>query len=156
MSEFDEYIVHGEPGQREKADVWQTAIGLQDVDGLKVSDYLLDAARLHIEGDISIDEVQQRIKAYYEMKSGHDAEDEEGDIASVNIVKIINEPPFAFSLIGLTSIHRRIFDGLFKHAGKIRDEVFSEIFGLAENFKPNSYVRTYSLGDDSFSIAAEP
>ena len=135
MSEFDEYIVHGEPGQREKADAWQTAIGLQDVDGLKVSDYLLDTARQHIEGDISIDEVQQRIKAYYDTKSVHDAEDEEGDIASANIVKIINEPSFAFSLIGLTSIHRRIFDGLFKHAGKIRDEVFSEIFGLAENFK---------------------
>ena len=119
MSEFDEYIVHGEPGQREKADAWQTAIGLQDVDGLKVSDYLLDAARQHIEGDISIDEVQQRIKAYYETKSGHDAEDVEGDIASANIVKIINEPSFAFSLIGLTSIHRRIFEGVFKHAGKI-------------------------------------
>lgn len=126
MSEFDEYIVHGEPGQREKADAWQTAIGLQDVDGLKVSDYLLDAARQHIEGDISIDEVQQRIKAYYETKSGHDAEDVEGDIASANIVKIINEPSFAFSLIGLTSIHRRIFEGVFKHAGKIRNVELSK------------------------------
>lgn len=126
MAEFDEYIVHGEPGQREKADAWQTAIGLQDVDGLKVSDYLLDTARQHIEGDISIDEVQKRIKAYYETKSGHDAEDEEGDIASSNIVKIINEPSFAFSLIGLTSIHRRIFDGVFKHAGKIRDVELSK------------------------------
>ena len=53
MSEFDEYIIHGEPGQKEKADAWQTAIGLQDVDGLKVSTYLLDTARQHIEGDIS-------------------------------------------------------------------------------------------------------
>lgn len=125
MSKFDEYIVHGEPEQKEKADAWLTAIGLQDVDGLKVSDYLLDAARQHIEGDISIDDVQKRIKAYYETKSGHDAEDEEGDIASANIVKIINEPSLAFSLIGLTSIHRRIFDGVFKYSGKIRDEVFS-------------------------------
>jgi len=58
MSEFDEYIVHGEPGQKEKADAWQTAIGLQDVDGLKVSTYLLDTARQHIEGDISIDEAR--------------------------------------------------------------------------------------------------
>ena len=68
MSEFDEYIIHGEPGQKEKADAWQTAIGLQDVDGLKVSSYLLDTARQHIEGDISIDEVQKRIKAYYESQ----------------------------------------------------------------------------------------
>lgn len=120
MSEFDEYIVHGEPGQREKADAWQTAIGLQDVDGLKVSDYLLDTARQHIEGDISIDEAQQRIKAYYETKSGHDAVDEEGDKASANIARILSEPSFAFSLVGLTSIHRRIFEGVFKFAGQIR------------------------------------
>lgn len=61
MTEFDKYIVHGEPGQKEKADAWQTAIGLQDVDGLKVSSYLLDTARQHIEGDISIDEARERI-----------------------------------------------------------------------------------------------
>ncbi len=109
MSEFDEYIVNGEPGQREKADAWQTAIGLQDVDGLKVSDYLLDTARQPIEGDISIDEAQQRIKVYYETKSGHDAVDEEGDKGSANIARILSEPSFAFSLVGLTSIHRHIF-----------------------------------------------
>ena len=55
MREFDEYIVHGEPGQREKADAWQTASGLQDVDRLKVSSYLLDTVRQHIEGDIIIE-----------------------------------------------------------------------------------------------------
>ena len=126
MSEFDEYIVHGEPGQKEKADAWQTAIGLQDVDGLKVSTYLLDTARQHIEGDITIDEVHDRIKAYYETKSGHDAVDEEGDKASVNIARILNEPSFAFSLVGLTSIHRRIFDGVFKFAGQLRQVELSK------------------------------
>ncbi len=120
MSEFDEYIVHGEPGQKEKADAWQTAIGLQDVDGLKVSPYLLDTARQHIEGDITIDEARERIRVYYETKSGHDEVDEEGDKASVNIAKILSEPTFAFSLVGLTSIHRRIFDGVFKFAGQLR------------------------------------
>ncbi|ROT06640.1 winged helix-turn-helix transcriptional regulator [Muribaculaceae bacterium Isolate-104 (HZI)] len=126
MSEFDEYIVHGEPGQKEKADAWQTAIGLQDVDGLKVSTYLLDTARQHIEGDISIDEARDRIKSYYETKSGHDAVDEEGDKVSANIAMIIMEPSFAFSLIGLTSIHRRIFDGVFKFAGQLRQVELSK------------------------------
>ena len=120
MSEFDEYIVHGEPGQKEKADAWQTAIGLQDVDGLKVSTYLLDTARQNIEGDITIDEARDRIKVYYETKSGHDAVDEEGDKTSVNIAKILSEPSFAFSLVGLISIHRRIFEGVFKFAGQLR------------------------------------
>lgn len=118
--EFDEYLVHGEPGQREKANAWQTAIGLQNVDGLKVSTYLIDVARQHIKGDITIDEARERIKVYYETKSGHDEVDEEGDKASVNIAKILNEPSFAFSVVGLTSIHRRIFDGIFKFAGQLR------------------------------------
>ncbi len=121
MSEFDEYIVHGEPGQREKADAWQTAIGLQDVDGLKVSPYLVETARRHIEGDVSIDEVRALIKQYYQTKSAHDAVDEEADVASSNIAKIINEPSFAFSFVGLTTLHKRIFDGIVKFAGKIRD-----------------------------------
>lgn len=125
MGEFEEYIVHGEPNQREKADAWQTAIGLQDVDGLKVSPYLLDTARQHIEGDITIDEARERVKAYYETRSGHEAV-EEGDKASVNIAKILGEPSFAFSVIGLTSIHRRIFEGIFKFAGKIRQVEISK------------------------------
>ncbi len=120
MSEFEEYIVHGEPGQREKADAWQTAIGLQDVDGLKVSPYLLDTARQHIEGEITIDEARDRIKVYYETRFSHDEADEEGDKAAANIAKILSEPSFAFSLVGLTSIHRRIFDGVFKFAGQLR------------------------------------
>lgn len=120
MCEFDEYIVHGEPEQKEKADAWQTAIGLQNVDGLKVSSYLLDTTRQHIEGDITIDEARERIKAYYETKSGHDEVDEEGDKAAANIAKILSEPSFAFSLVGLPSIHRRIFEGVFKFAGQLR------------------------------------
>lgn len=68
MTEFKEYIVHGEPVQKEKADVWQTAIGLHVVDGLKVPDYLLDTARQHIEGDITIDEARERIKAVTKSK----------------------------------------------------------------------------------------
>lgn len=126
MSEFDEYIVHGEPGKKEKADSWQTAIGLQDVDGLKVSPYLLDTARRHIEGDITFDEARDRIKVYYETKSAHDEVNEEGDKASVNIAKILSEPSFAFSFVGLTSIHRRIFDGVFEFAGQLRQVELSK------------------------------
>ncbi len=145
MSEFDEYIVHGEPGQREKADAWQTAIGLQDVDGLKVSPYLLDTARQHIEGDITIDEAQERIRTYYQTKSGHDSADEEGDKASANIAGILSEPSFAFSFIGLTSIHRRIFDGVFKFAGKIRDVEISKKEWVLGGDASVSYQPSYDL-----------
>ena len=54
---FDEYIRQGEPVQRERAEAWSVAIGLQAVDGLQVSNYLLELARRNIEGEITIDEV---------------------------------------------------------------------------------------------------
>ena len=68
MLNFDEYLQQSEPQKREKGYAWQTAIGLQAVDGLKPSEYLIETARKHIEGDITIDEVQQLIKSYYDSK----------------------------------------------------------------------------------------
>ena len=124
MINFDEYIQQGEPQKREKGYAWQTAIGLQAVDGLKPSEYLIETARKHIEGDITIDEVQQLIKSYYDSKDIRTKKDnvtEEADKVSANITKLLNERSFAFTVAGLTAIHRRIFDGVFKFAGQIRD-----------------------------------
>src|SRR5574344_668052 len=124
MIDFDEYIQQGEPGKREKGAAWQVAIGLQAVDGLKPSEYLIETARRDIEGEITIDEAEKLIKSYYQSKELHTPEDEdahEADKASVNIRRILAENTFAFSFVGLTSIHRRIFDGVYKFAGKIRD-----------------------------------
>ncbi|WP_286035553.1 Fic family protein [Succinatimonas hippei] len=124
VSDFEEYLRQGEPSQQDKINAWQTAIGLQSVDGLSPSQYLLDTARKHIDGDISIDEVRDLIKSYYQSKSSRDlkfSETEEADKASANIAKILGENTFSFSLVGLVSIHQSIFDGIFKFAGKIRD-----------------------------------
>ena len=124
MTDFDEYTRQGEPQKREKSYAWQTAIGLQAVDGLKPSDYLIDTARKHIEGDITIDEVQQLIKSYYDSKdirTEKDNETEEADKVSANITQLLNEQSFAFTVAGLTAIHRHIFNGVFKFAGQIRD-----------------------------------
>lgn len=124
MVNFDEYIQQGEPQKREKSYVWQTAIGLQAVDGLKPSDYLVETACRHIEGDITIDEVQQLIKSYYESKdirAVKATETEEADKVSANIAALLNERTFAFTFAGLVAIHRRVFDGVFKFAGQIRD-----------------------------------
>ena len=122
--DFDEYIRQGEPAQREKAGYWQTAIGLQAVDGLKVSDYLQDTARRHIEGDITIDEARELIKSYYQSKAVREPDDDvkqEADKVSANITKILSSQTVDFSTNGLISLHRRIFEGVFKHAGKLRD-----------------------------------
>lgn len=122
--DFESYIRGSEPDKKEKASTWKTAIGLQAVDGLQTSDYLKDIARQHIEGDINIDEVKKLLHGYYLSKttrSPKDEETEEADKVSANIAKILNEQSFAFSVTGFTSIHRRLFEGVFKFSGKIRD-----------------------------------
>ena len=120
---FDEYIRQGEPSQREAAYAWSTAIGLQAVDGLKTSEYLNDLARRNIEGEITIDEVKQLLNSYYESKTIREAGDDdkqEADKASTNIKRILSVKTCDFSTNGYISLHRRIFEGVMKHAGELR------------------------------------
>ena len=125
MSGFDEYIRQGEPGRKEKAAAWQTAIGLQDVDGLKPSAYLIDTAKKHIEGDISIDDVKQMLDSYYKSKAARteveDERTEEADKVSARIEEILTEKSFSFSPDYLARIHRHLFNGIYKYAGRYRD-----------------------------------
>ncbi len=119
---FDEYIRLGEPDKADKAYVWQTAVGLQDVDKLRPSDYLLNAAKENIDGIITIDDVKKRIDSYYQESARHLPEKtEEADKVSVHIAEILSEGSFIFSPAQYISIHRRLFTGVFSHAGKIRD-----------------------------------
>lgn len=122
--ELDEYIRQGEPEQKEKSEAWKVAIGLQAVDGLQTSEYLLDTAKEHIEGNITIDEVQRRIACYYEVLSERNEvneETQEADTVSSRITEILGEKSFKFSSTEWLNIHRRLFEGVFKYAGKIRD-----------------------------------
>ena len=123
MDNFDEYLRQGEPSKSEKAKVWKTAIGLQQVDGLKPSDYLIETAKQNIEGDITIDEVKKRIDSYYQQKPAEtsDAQTEEADKVSARIAEILGEETFTFSPVEYLNIHYRLFQGVFKFAGKIRD-----------------------------------
>ena len=121
---FDEYIRQGEPAQRERADAWRVAIGLQAVDGLKTSEYLQKTARRNIEGEISIDEARELVKQYYITKTTHDKGDEdkeEADKVSGNISKLLQTDAFTYSVGGFAAIHKAIFEGVFKHAGKFRE-----------------------------------
>ena len=121
--ELEEYIKQGEPDKAEKSEAWQTAIGLQAVDGLNTSDYLLDTAKEHIEGKITIDEAQKRIHSYYEQRSVRtetENETKEADIVSARIAKLLGEKAFQFSPAEWLSIHRRLFGGVFGHAGQVR------------------------------------
>ena len=121
---FDEYIRQGEPQKKARADAWRVAIGLQAVDGLKTSAYLQETARRNIEGDITIDEAKELVNQYYIKKTAHDQGDanvEEADKVSTNISKLLQTDSFTYSVAGFAAIHRAIFNGVFKHAGRFRD-----------------------------------
>ena len=123
MDNFEEYLRQGEPNKAEKAKVWKTAIGLQEVDGLKPSGYLIETAKQNIEGDITIEEVKQRIDSYYKQHpvKNHENRTEEADKVSARITEILGEKTFTFSPAEYLTIHRRLFQGIYNHAGKIRD-----------------------------------
>ena len=105
-------IKQGEPDRAEKSKAWQTAIGLQAVDGLNTSAYLLDTAKDHIEGKITIDEAQKRIHSYYEQRTTRtetENETKEADIVSARITKLLGEKAFQFYPAEWITVHRRLF-----------------------------------------------
>ncbi len=121
--DFGEYVKQGEPDQAERADSWRTAIGLQAVDGLAPSRYLVETAKENIEGTLGIDEAYSRMQSYYEAKLSHDDIDEremEADLVSARIAKMLSEKSFTFSPTQLTTIHRALFEGLIADAGSYR------------------------------------
>ena len=147
MNNFEEYLRQGEPNKVEKAKVWKTAIGLQQVDGLKPSEYLITTAKQNIEGDITIEEVKKRIDSYYKQLPTKTDENrtEEADKVSARIAEILSEQTFTFSPAEYLTIHRRLFQGMYKYAGKIRDYNITEqewvlngetvLYGSAESLK---------------------
>lgn len=123
LNEFAGYFEAKEPGRRERAEAWATAIGLQKVDGLTPSRYLVETAKAHIEGSITQVEAQQRIRAYYEAKDEvlrPDPSKEEPDKVSERMVAVINDGGFEFTPEYYISIHRKIFSGFLSSAGKLR------------------------------------
>ena len=128
--ELSEYIKQGEPTQVEKTKNWETAIGLQEVDGLKPSKYLVETVKEHIEGKIELEEVKERINNYYKVlndrKSEEKEDSEEADKVSVRITEVLSDKSFSFNPTELISIHKKLFTGVYKHAGIIRNYNFTK------------------------------
>lgn len=123
MDDLEGYLRQGEPDKAEKAKAWRTAIGLQQVDGLKPSEYLIATARQHIEGDITIEEAKQRIDSYYQQHPTPPDGDRtvEADKVSARITELLGEQTFTFSPAGYIAIHRRLFQDIYPFAGRVRD-----------------------------------
>ena len=120
---FKEYIRESEPDKRDKGYVWHTAIGLQAVDGLKTSEYLARTAIRNIEGEISFEEANALLQDYYEANPSRNADDrtEEADKVSAKIAAVLSEKAFSFTPNEYLSIHRKLFTGIYSHAGCVRD-----------------------------------
>ncbi|GHT09764.1 cell filamentation protein Fic [Bacteroidia bacterium] len=151
MNDFDEYLRLGEPDKIEKSQIWQTAIGLQQVDGLTPSAYLIETAKENIEGKITIGEVKSRIDAYYRRDaarrvSTNDDRTEEADKVSARIAEVLGEKTFTFSYVELINIHQRLFSGTYKFAGKIRDYDISKKEWVLDG-KSVMYASFYRLRD---------
>ncbi|MCM1252841.1 MAG: Fic family protein [Clostridium sp.] len=119
---FKEYIKQTEPSKRDRGYAWHIAMGLQAVDGLKPSKYLKDTAMQNIEGEITIEEAQELLDRYYAQnpeKSGNRIE--EADKVSARIAKLLSERAFSFTPNEYISIHKRLFQGIYAHAGKLRN-----------------------------------
>ena len=120
---FKEYIKDIAPDKAGRGYVWHTAIGLQEVDGLKTSAYLAETAIQNIEGEITIQEAQERIDIYYAERQEHmdDGRMEEADKVSARIAGLLSETAFSLVPTEYLSIHRRLFTGIYGHAGQIRN-----------------------------------
>ncbi len=120
---FKEYLKDCEPDKAGKSYAWSTAIGLQAVDGLEASEYLIDTAIKNIEGYITFKEAGELIESYYSEKPvcSDNSRTEEADKVSLRIAEILSENAFSFSPLEYIAIHRRLFSGIYMHAGKIRD-----------------------------------
>lgn len=120
---FKEYLIEKDPTQKEKSYAWDTAIGLQAVDGLRPSGYLKETAAKNIKGEITLEEAYQQIESYYQEKPYHNETErtEEADKVSVRIASLLTEKAFSFTPKEYVAIHRKLFTGIYPHAGQLRD-----------------------------------
>lgn len=120
---FKEYLIEKDPTQKEKSYAWDTAIGLQAVDGLSPSGYLKETAAKNIKGEITLKEAYQLIESYYQEKPYHTETErtEEADKVSVRIASLLTEKAFSFTPKEYIAIHRKLFTGIYPHAGQLRD-----------------------------------
>ena len=125
---FKEYLSESEPDKAHKGYAWSTAIGLQAVDGLKPSKYLIDTAIQNIEGKITMQEAQNLIDSYYKERPVHLSDDErteEADKVSSRIAEILSETAFSFSPNAYKMCIRDRFNELKRYLKTISDKTLS-------------------------------
>lgn len=103
-----------------KESCWNAAIGLQQVDGLEVSDYLRELSHKEIEGELNHYEIEELLYKKYEDENIEVGRQKEADIVSTRIVSLLQEDGFSLSPVTLKHIHKTLFAGIYNHAGEFR------------------------------------
>ncbi len=95
---------------------WNIAFGLQEVDGLKPSKYMVELSQEHINGKKTYNQIREEIISYYQKnKNNHDDDsEEEADEVSTAIYEILNNKSFRFDYLTLKNYHKRLFCNLDK------------------------------------------
>lgn len=111
-----------------KQENWNTAFGLQAVDGLMPSKYMVSLAKENIKGNMTYSEVEHNLSEYYEKidRSELNRSEKQADEVSVRIVKILNDHAFTFSFLTYKLYHKELFSGVDigisgKYVGNFRD-----------------------------------
>ena len=129
MTNFDEInydIIKESKDAKQKQNNWEIAFGLQDVDDLKPSKYMIDLAKENIRGSKSYEKVAEDLAKYYQNVKDVNYGEKQADEVSLRIVKILNDKAFTFSFLSLKQYHKKLFDGVEigispKYIGEFRD-----------------------------------
>ena len=95
----------------DKRSNWDISFGLQAVDGLSPSEYMLSLAEENISGAKAYAQVSDEIEEYH-SGGETDEEEKEADLVSLRIARILSENAFVFSPVALSGIHRNLFSGV--------------------------------------------
>lgn len=119
----EEYKILGEtPDKKKKADYWQAAMGMQQVDGLKPSAYLVELAQQNVNGVYSHEMIEQFLYKKYETETEEEKRlrIKEADLVSARIAAVLDGGDYAVSPMSLMVLHKELFRGIYGHAGEIR------------------------------------
>ena len=114
---FENYYKKEDELVSENEYIWSTSIGLQKVDGLETSSYLKEL----VTKDIEYTKIEELINSYYKAKPEEKDKTQVADLVSINIAKVLNDKSFTFSYLQFLDIHKRLFNNIYDHAGKIRN-----------------------------------
>ena len=101
---------------------WEMAIGLQQVDDLTPSEYMKNLVKLNIKNKILLDELENRLKKYYDdLNDSYNRDEYECDFVSLRIMQILQNDMFYLTIDFYKYVHYFLFKDVYKFAGKFRE-----------------------------------